>query len=128
MSAHTSTISVTHVGLNWADGTVAFSGISATFGRGRTGVVGRNGSGKTTLLRLIAGELAPAIGTIAVSGEVNYFPQNLILSVGVTAADLLGVRAKVDAFRDIHAGDASERNFDVLGDEWDIETKAGEAL
>src|SRR5512147_200202 len=31
-------------------------------------VVGRNGSGKTSLLRLIAGLLAPAGGTIALSG------------------------------------------------------------
>src|SRR5436305_11134255 len=32
---------------------------------GRVGLVGRNGVGKTTLFRLIAGEIAPEGGTIA---------------------------------------------------------------
>src|SRR6059058_5532791 len=36
--------------------------------RDRTALVGRNGAGKTTLLRLLAGELAPDRGEIAVTG------------------------------------------------------------
>ena len=127
-TAHTSTILLTNVGLTWPDGSIAVTGITAAFGRGRTGLVGANGSGKSTLLRLITGELAPTAGNVARSGEVGYLPQTLTLGVSVTAADLLGVRPKLDALRAIEAGDVAERHFDVLGDDWDITTRAGEAL
>jgi ATPase subunit of ABC transporter with duplicated ATPase domains len=106
----------------------ALSGISATFGRGRTGLIGRNGSGKSTLLRLIRGELEPTTGTIRTSGDVDYLPQTITLDVAATAADLLGVRETVDALRAIESGDASPRNFEIVGEDWDIETRAGEAL
>jgi ATPase subunit of ABC transporter with duplicated ATPase domains len=42
----------------------------------RIGLVGRNGAGKTTLTRCLAGEGAPAAGTITRSGEVGYLPQD----------------------------------------------------
>ncbi len=41
-----------------------FRGVSATFGRGWTGIVGANGAGKTTLLRIAVGELQPSGGTV----------------------------------------------------------------
>ncbi len=42
----------------------------------RVGLVGRNGAGKTTLTRVLAGEGAPAAGTITKSGDVGYLPQD----------------------------------------------------
>jgi ATPase subunit of ABC transporter with duplicated ATPase domains len=42
------------------------AGVSLDLGPGWTGVVGANGAGKTTLLRLLAGELEPDSGSIAV--------------------------------------------------------------
>ncbi|EFE73607.1 ATP-binding cassette domain-containing protein [Streptomyces filamentosus] len=42
----------------------------------RIGLVGRNGAGKTTLTKCLAGEGAPAAGTITKSGEVGYLPQD----------------------------------------------------
>ena len=38
------------------------SGLTTSFGPGRTGLIGVNGSGKSTLLKLIAGELRPVRG------------------------------------------------------------------
>ncbi len=47
------------------DGDVVFSGVDLVLGAGdRVGVVGPNGAGKSTLLRVLAGELAPASGSV----------------------------------------------------------------
>jgi len=121
-------ISLFDVGLDWPDGSTALNGVTATFGTGRTGLVGANGSGKSTLLRLIAGRLAPTRGQIVTTGDVDYLPQTLTLAVDATVADLLGVSAKVAALRAIEAGDVAAEHFDVLGDDWDIETRVDEAL
>src|SRR5690349_5320873 len=42
----------------------------------RIGLVGRNGAGKTTLTKVLAGEGAPAAGTVTRSGQVGYLPQD----------------------------------------------------
>ncbi|MCU1586376.1 MAG: transporter [Microbacteriaceae bacterium] len=123
-----SCITLSEVGLNWPDGSSALSGISGTFGAGRTGLVGTNGAGKSTLLRLIAGELTPTTGRITTVGDVDYLPQTLTLGAKATVADLLGITQKVTALRAIEGGDAAKHWFDALGDDWDIETRADEAL
>jgi ATPase subunit of ABC transporter with duplicated ATPase domains len=112
----------------WPDGTPALNDLDVAFDAGRTGLIGRNGSGKTTLLRLIAGELAATGGTITTTGAVAYLPQSLPLEVSRTVADLLGIGVAVRAVRAITAGDASEANFHAVGDDWDIEERAGEVL
>ncbi|MDQ1596804.1 MAG: hypothetical protein QOI70_228, partial [Microbacteriaceae bacterium] len=123
-----SSITLSEVGLTWPDGSSALRGISGTFGAGRTGLVGTNGAGKSTLLRLIAGELTPTTGRITTLGGVDYLPQTLTLDGRATVADLLGITQKVTALRAIEGGDAAEHWFDALGDDWDIETRADEAL
>jgi len=42
----------------------------------RIGLVGRNGAGKTTLAKVLAGEAAPAAGSVRRSGTVGYLPQD----------------------------------------------------
>ncbi|MEU6001553.1 ABC-F family ATP-binding cassette domain-containing protein [Streptomyces sp. NPDC047197] len=42
----------------------------------RIGLVGRNGAGKTTLLKTLAGQLAPAAGTLDRTGSVGYLAQD----------------------------------------------------
>ncbi|MHC2998619.1 ABC-F family ATP-binding cassette domain-containing protein [Microbacterium sp. HJ5] len=130
MSTHTLTPSVIldRVSFAWSDGTPALTDVSGAFGVGRTGLVGRNGSGKSTLLRLIAGELAPAAGSIATSAEVAYLPQRLTLDVGRPVAELLGVSAPLAALRAIESGDADPRHFDAVGSDWDIEARSHAAL
>jgi len=53
------------------------SGASFRVGDGdRVGLVGRNGAGKTTLTKVIAGEAAPAAGTVTRTGSIGYLPQD----------------------------------------------------
>ena len=119
-----SSLLLSDVSLRWPDGTVALSGITAAFGRGRTGLTGANGAGKSTLLRLLAGELTPTTGSIAASGTVGYLPQDLALDGDRTLADVLGISATLAAIDAITSGDASAENFDAVGDDWDLEERA----
>jgi ATPase subunit of ABC transporter with duplicated ATPase domains len=121
-------ITLSDVGLRWPDGSAALTALSGSFGGGRTGLVGANGAGKSTMLRLIAGILTPTTGRIITTGDVAYLPQTLTLRHDSTVAELLGIADKLTALRAIEAGDVGERHFDTLGDDWDIETRADDAL
>ncbi len=118
----------TGLSFSWPDGTPVFDGLDVAFGPGRTGLIGVNGSGKSTLLRLIAGELRPASGTVAVAGDIGYLPQSLPLGVDRTVGDLLGIGAVRRALRDLERGGLSEQElaerFAVIGDDWDAEERA----
>ncbi|GIL27262.1 ABC-F family ATP-binding cassette domain-containing protein [Actinocatenispora comari] len=116
------------LGFAWPDGEVVFDQLDLTISAGRTGLIGLNGSGKSTLLRLIAGELEPAYGTINVTGELGYLPQNLILDSARRVDDVLGlveIRAAISA---IERGDTDERHFTAVGDRWDAEERTRAAL
>ncbi|RDI21141.1 ATPase subunit of ABC transporter with duplicated ATPase domains [Rhodococcus sp. AG1013] len=112
----------------WPDGTVALAGLFGTIGSGRTGLVGDNGAGKSTLLKLIAGVLTPTSGQITTSGDVGYLPQTLTLDRQTRLAALLGIADKLAALRAIEAGEVDDVHFEAIGDDWDIETRAAEAL
>ncbi|MBB5911777.1 ATPase subunit of ABC transporter with duplicated ATPase domains [Nocardia transvalensis] len=123
-----SAITLRNLSFEWPDGTVALSGLDGAFTGGRTGLVGRNGAGKSTLLRLIAGILTPTSGHIDTAGEVGYLPQTLTLGHDDTIAQLLGVADTLAALRAIESGETGEHHFDAVGDDWDIEARADEAL
>jgi ATPase subunit of ABC transporter with duplicated ATPase domains len=123
-----SVIILRDVSFTWPDGTPALSDVTATFGHGRTGLIGANGSGKSTLLRLVAGELTPTAGSITIADQTSYLPQTLALQLTSTVGDLLGIRDTVDALRAIESGATDPTHFDVVGDNWDIETRAEQIL
>ena len=110
------------------NGRVVLIHLSASFNTGRTGLIGANGSGKSTLLRLIAGAARPTSGSVTVTGEVGYLPQDLTLDTSATVASLLGIAAARDAIRAIEAGSVDPAAFDAVGDGWDIEDRAREQL
>ncbi|MBX9392637.1 ATP-binding cassette domain-containing protein [Streptomyces sp. TRM72054] len=120
---HTS-ITCTSLSFAWPDGTSVFDGLDASFGPGRTGLVGVNGSGKSTLLKLIAGDLTPADGTVRVTGEVGYLPQNVTLDTALRVDEALGIADRRAALHAIEAGDVAEEHFETVGDDWDVEERA----
>jgi ATPase subunit of ABC transporter with duplicated ATPase domains len=115
---------LTELSFSFPNGRVVLSGLNAAFGPGRTGLIGVNGSGKSTLLRLISGELRPASGSVTVTGEVGYLPQDLTLDTGASVASLLGIAAALDAIAAIEAGDVRPELFDAVGDDWDVADRA----
>ncbi len=108
----------------WPDGDVQFDGLTFVAGPVRSGLVGRNGTGKSTLLRLIAGRLTPQRGSIRVSGELGYLPQDLTLDTSLRVDQALGIDVVRQAINAIEAGDASDENFAAVGDGWDVEERA----
>lgn len=123
---NTHPISLSRLTFGWPDGTPVFTDVSAVFAAGRTGLVGPNGTGKTALLRLIAGELAPNIGTVMTSSNVNYLPQKLTLRTEQTVTGLLGMSAKRRALGNVLAGRPANmtENLELIGDDWDLEERA----
>jgi ATPase subunit of ABC transporter with duplicated ATPase domains len=120
----TAAIVCSDLGFSWPDGACVLSGLTTSFGPGRTGLIGVNGSGKSTLLKLIAGELRPESGTIKARGEVGYLPQAITLGTRRSVSDLLGITAARDALHAIEAGETAPDVFAAIGDDWDVEERA----
>ena len=114
--------------LAWPDGQVALASISGSFSAARTGLVGRNGCGKSTLLRIIAGQLTPTQGAVRTLGRVVMLPQRITAQGDLPVSDLLGIGDVLRAVRAVESGDVSPAHFDTIGDAWDIEARAHQAL
>ncbi|MEU6975297.1 ABC-F family ATP-binding cassette domain-containing protein [Streptomyces sp. NPDC046371] len=121
-------VTCTSLSFSWPDGTRVLDDFRLAVGAGRTGLVGLNGSGKSTLLKLIAGELAPASGTVHVAGEIGYLPQDLVLDTGLRVDRALGIDRARAALHAIEAGDTAAEHFAAVGEDWDVEERARAVL
>ncbi|HVK09478.1 MAG TPA: ATP-binding cassette domain-containing protein, partial [Gemmataceae bacterium] len=120
--------SVTLSDLTWAapDAAPLFSGLNLRFGPARTGLVGRNGVGKTTLLRLIAGDLRPRSGGVAVTGRLGVLRQSVQRGPDETVADLLGVSAALAVLARAEGGAATDA--DLAEADWTVGARVAAAL
>jgi ATPase subunit of ABC transporter with duplicated ATPase domains len=98
-------ITLTGLGYRTPDGHTLFSDLNLTFGRERTGLVGRNGVGKSTLLHLMLGELAASEGGVSRAGHIGVLCQNPRSPRGATVADLLGVGEGLERLARIERGE-----------------------
>ena len=114
---------VSGLAFTWPDDTPVFRDLSFSLEAERIGLVAPNGAGKSTLLRLISGELTPTGGSVTIEGTLGCLPQDLPLIADRTVADVLGVAQVVAALDAIESGDADERHFATIGEDWDLEDR-----
>lgn len=71
---------------------------------------------------------APAGGTVTSTGTVGWLPQNLTLRPFMTVAELLGIDRQLTALRAIESGSVAVEDFEAVGADWDIDSRARAAL
>lgn len=93
----------------------------------KASVIGDNGVGKTTLLKLIAGILHPSEGSITCTATPYYIPQYSGW-LNQTVAEALKVDNKLKALNAIFEGSVLQTDYDMLADDWEIESRCKSAL
>ena len=122
-------ISIQQISYIHPDKEVLFSDLNFAISKGqKLGLVGNNGCGKSTLLQIIAGQLSPSSGIIVRPDDLYYIPQHFGQYDSLTIAQALRIERKQQALHAILSGDASNENFVVLDDDWNIEERSIAAL
>ena len=122
-------ISIQQISYIHPDKDVLFSELNFAISKGqKLGLVGNNGCGKSTLLQIIAGQLSPSSGVIVRPDDLYYIPQHFGQYDSLTIAQALRIERKQQALHAILSGDASNENFVVLDDDWNIEERSIAAL
>ena len=122
-------ISIQQISYIHPDKEVLFSDLNFAISKGqKLGLVGNNGCGKSTLLQIIAGQLSPSSGVIVRLDDLYYIPQHFGQYDSLTIAQALQIERKQQALHAILSGDASNENFVILDDDWNIEERSVAAL
>jgi len=102
-----------------------FKNLNLTLPLGITGLVGRNGVGKSVLVSLLLGK-----GSVQCQGKIGHYSQlpSDLLREELRISDFLGISDKLRALRSIEAGSTEQCDFDILADDWDIETRTRKVL
>ncbi|MEO5494831.1 MAG: ABC-F family ATP-binding cassette domain-containing protein [Sphingomonas sp.] len=111
--------------LSTPDGRPLFHDLTLSFGRQRTGVVGRNGCGKSTLLHAINGSVEPVAGSIAQHGKVALLRQDWP-DPSISLAGALDVAEALARLQRIEDGRGAEA--DLAEADWTLEARIDAAL
>lgn len=108
-----------------ADKEILFSHLHLSINSGdKIALTGNNGCGKSTLMRILAGDLSPSSGTVLRPEHLYYVPQHFGQYDRQTVAQALGISRKLSALHAILSGDAAEKHFNTLDDDWNVEEHA----
>lgn len=110
------------------DGRPLFSDLTESFDERHTGLVGRNGVGKSVLARILAGRYEPTHGRCTRNDIVYYLAQRVADDGEVSVAELAEVGENFAALDRIEAGSSEQRDFDAVGDRWDIRERLRDML
>lgn len=125
-----SRFSVAGLGWHTPGGDPLFTNLTLSFGRQRTGLVGRNGTGKTTLMRLLAGALTPDAGAIQRPPSIGVLHQNPAmipeLDPAATIADLFGGTDQLALLERADRGMATAEDLAIA--DWTLEVRLQAAL
>lgn len=106
-----------------------FRNISFSVSAGeKCAIIGNNGVGKSTLLKILAGKLQPVTGYILSDGPVYMVPQHFGQFDDMSVAEVLGLTDKLKALSAIYDGRGTERDYELLNDEWDISERLAAAF
>ncbi|QJE01113.1 ABC-F family ATP-binding cassette domain-containing protein [Massilia forsythiae] len=105
------------------DGRVLFHDLHETFGLETVALIGPNGSGKSTLARTIAGRLEHMAGRIERPGRSAWVEQQTGATDAPTLAHLAGLDRPLAALRRLAQGTAAEADFELVGDDWDLQAR-----
>src|SRR5690606_15805517 len=79
------------------------------------------------LARLLVGELAASAGHCLRSGRVSYLSQQAGSGQAASVAELAGIAPITQALARIEAGSVDPRDFDAVGEHWDIAARLRQA-
>jgi len=109
-----------------ADKEKLFNNLSLSISKSKAGLVGDNGTGKTTLLKIIADEKFPSEGSVIREGSVVLFPQDFSVFSQKSVAEVLQVKEKLESLEKILNGNGSEKDFEIIGEDWNLHEKIRE--
>lgn len=111
-----------------ADKEKLFNNLSLSISKTKAGLIGENGTGKTTLLKIITGKLNADEGTVIREANVVLFPQDFSSFNNKTVAEVLGVKEKLESLEKILSGTADEKDFEIIGDDWNLNENINEVF
>lgn len=109
-----------NLGYHLPDGSTLFNSLTFSFGAVRTGLVGANGVGKTTLLEILAGRLSASGGSLTCASRVSYLPQKASFDSSASVAEAINLAKAMAAYSRTVSGEASQEDFELLADRWDL--------
>lgn len=106
-----------------------FQNITFTISEGgKCAIVGNNGVGKSTLLEILAGKIPSASGDVVCDDAPYMIPQHFGQFDGMSVAEALGLADKLRALSILLDGRGTDKEYDLLDDEWDIQERLLEAF
>ena len=132
ISSSSPAIILNQVTYKMPNSTICLEQVGLSFMQKKYAIIGENGIGKTTLLNLISGKLKPLAGNILCNAKIEVMPQSYKDYNGFnkfqTIADILGVSARINALKNIEKGSINQEDYDLVGDNWDLETQISDLL